>query len=170
MDVLTAIHGRRSIRQYSSKPVEDEKLNKVLEAARLAPSANNCQLWKFVVVKDDEIRAKLAEAAGRQMFIKQAPVAIVACGLNPDRLMFCGQPRYTVDLSIAVSFMILEAYEQGLGTCWIGHFDERKVKEVLGIPDNVRVVAITPLGYPAESPAQRPRKKLDEIVCYERYI
>jgi nitroreductase len=83
--------------------------------------------------------------------------------------MKCGQYRYTVDLSIAVSYMMLEAYEQGLGTCWIGHFDENEVKKILGIPDKVRVVAITPLGYPAETPAPRPRKQLSEIVCYEKY-
>lgn len=169
MDVLTAIQKRRSIRKYSSMPVEEEKLYKVLEAVRLAPSASNSQQWKFIVVKDDDTRARLAEAAGGQMFIKQAPVIIVACGLEPDRIMFCGQPRYTVDISIAVSFLILEACEQGLGTCWIGHFDERKVKEILGIPGNVRVVAMTPLGYPAESPSARPRKKMEDIVCYERF-
>jgi len=169
VDVLTAVQNRRSIRQYSSKPVEVEKLGRILEAARLAPSASNSQQWKFIVVKDDAIRAKLAEAAGGQMFVKQAPITIVACGLDPGRVMYCGQPRYTVDLSIAVSFIILEAYEQGLGTCWLGHFDEKKVKEILGIPEGVRVVAMTPLGYPAESPSPKPRKGIEEIICYDRY-
>lgn len=169
MDVLSAIQGRRSIRQYSARAIEDEKINKVLEAARLAPSASNSQLWKFIVVKNDETRLKIAEAAGRQMFVRQAPVIIVACGLDPERVMFCGQPRYTVDLSIAVSYMILEAYEQGLGTCWLGYFDEEKVKEILGIPGNIRVVTMIPLGYPVEFPPKRPRKNLEEIVCYEKY-
>ena len=169
MDVLSAIQGRRSIRQYSSQPIEDIKLNKVLGAARLSPSANNRQSWKFVIVKDNETRANLAEAAGGQLFVGQAPVILVACGTDPDSIMMCGQHRYTVDLSIATAYMILEAYEQGLGTCWLGSFDEKRVKEILGIPEGIRVVAMTPLGYPTDSPAERPRKNLDEIVCYERY-
>jgi nitroreductase len=169
MDVMTAIQGRRSIRNYSSRDIEDNKLKKVLEAAKLSPSANNNQGWKFIVVKDKNTREKLTTAAGGQKFVGQAPVVIVACGTDPERIMKCGQYRYTVDLSIAVSYMMLEAYEQGLGTCWIGHFDENEVKKILGIPDKVRVVAITPLGYPAETPAPRPRKQLSEIVCYEKY-
>lgn len=169
MDVLSAIQGRRSIRQYSSQPIEDIKLNKVLEAARLSPSADNRQSCKFVIVKDNETRANLAEAAGGQLFVGQAPVILVACGTDPDSIMMCGQHRYTVDLSIATAYMILEAYEQGLGTCWLGSFDEKRVKEILGIPEGIRVVAMTPLGYPTDSPAERPRKNLDEIVCYERY-
>jgi len=169
MDVMSAIQGRRSVRNYSTRGVEDDKLVKVLEAARLSPSASNNQGWKFIVVREEEIRKKLTKAAGGQEFVGQAPVVIVACGTNPERVMRCGQHRYTVDLSIAVSYMMLEAYEQGLGTCWIGHFDEGEVKKILCIPDKIRVVAITPLGYPAESPAPRPRKPLGEIICYEKY-
>jgi len=102
-------------------------------------------------------------------FVGQAPVFLVACGTDREGIMACGQYRYPIDLSIAMSFMILEAYELGLGTCWLGRFDEKQVKEILGIPEGVRVVAMTPLGYPAENPAPRPRKRLEEIVCYERY-
>jgi nitroreductase len=169
MDVLDAIKGRRSIRRYSLRMVEDEKLEKVLEAARLSPSARNYQAWKFVVVKDRETKKKLVDAAGGQAFIGQAPVVIAACGTDPDGVMMCGQYRCSVDLSIATAYMTLEAHELGLGTCWIGHFDEKKVKDILGIPANVRVVAVMPLGYPDEAPSPRPRKKLGEIVCYERY-
>lgn len=169
MDVLSAIQGRRSIRQYSARPVKDEKLGKVLEAARLSPSASNRQSWKFVVIRDDKTRAKLAEAAGKQAFVGQAPVIIVACGTDPDGIMMCGQHRHSIDLSIATAYMILEAYEQGLGTCWLGSFDEKKIRDILDIPEGVRIVAVTPLGYPAEEPAARPRKKVEEIVCYERY-
>jgi nitroreductase len=80
-----------------------------------------------------------------------------------------GQPRYTIDLSIATAYMILKAYEEGLGTCWLGSYDERAVKKVLEVPDEVRVVSITPLGYPDESPAPRPRKPIDEIVSYDKF-
>lgn len=169
MSVLPAIQARRSIRKYTDKPVEEEKLEKVLEAARLAPSAKNMQEWKFVVVKDPEIRKRLTEEAIGQAFVGEAPIILVCCGTAPDSVMRCGQERYTVDLSIATSYMILEAHEQGLGTCWLGSFDEKKTKEILEIPKDVRVVSITPLGYPAESPSPRPRKELEEIISYDRY-
>ena len=168
MDVLSAIQRRRSIRKYSNKSVEDGKLLKILEAARLAPSARNRQNWKFIIVKDSKIRKELTEAIG-QPFVGEAPIILVCCGTEPGSFMRCGQPRYTVDLSIATAYMILEAYEQGLGTCWLGSFDEGMVKKVLDIPENVRVVAITPLGYPEESPLQKPRKRLNEIISYGKY-
>ncbi|MBW4829291.1 MAG: nitroreductase family protein [Clostridiaceae bacterium] len=169
MDVLSAIKGRRSIRKYSSKPVEEEKLLKVLEAARLSPSAKNLQEWRFIVVKDSKLREKLTNEAIKQPFVGEAPIILVCCGTEASGVMKCGQPRYTVDLSIATAYMILEAYEQGLGTCWLGSFDETKVKDILDIPEDVRVVSITPLGYPSESPSQRPRKELNEIVSYDKY-
>ena len=169
MDVLSAIQGRRSIRKYSSKPVEEEKLLKVLEAARLSPSAKNLQEWRFIVVKDSETREKLTKEGIGQSFVGEAPIILVCCGTEANGIMKCGQPRYTVDLSIATAYMILEAYEQGLGTCWLGSFDENIVKKILDIPEDVRVVAITPLGYPSESPDQRPRKELNEIISYDKY-
>lgn len=169
MEVFEAIKARRSIRAYEAREVEEEKLRRVLEAGRLAPSANNRQDWRFIVVRDPEKRKKLVEAAGGQAFVGTAPVVLVVCGTEPEKVMYCGQPAYTVDATIALSFMILEACELGLGTCWLGHFDEQRVKEILGIPEKVRVVAMTPLGYPAESPTARPRKSLDEVVSYERF-
>ena len=168
MSILDAMKNRRSIRSYKDTPVEDEKIESILEAARLSPSAKNAQDWKFVVVEDLRTREEITEATG-QRFVGEAPVIIVACGTNPGELMKCGQPRYTVDLSIATSYMILEAYEQGLGTCWLGSFDEERVKEILGIPEGVRVVAMTPLGYSDESPEAKPRKQIEEIVSYDKY-
>ncbi|MCK5641759.1 MAG: nitroreductase family protein [Gammaproteobacteria bacterium] len=169
MNVSEAIKLRRSVRSYQEKEVEKEKLNKVLEAARLAPSASNRQEWKFIVVKDKETKEKLAIAASDQTFIAEAPIILVACATESQSIMLCGQPRYTVDVSIAMSFIILQARELGLGTCWIGAFEEPSVKEILGIPNHIRVVAITPLGYPAQDPPARPRKKLEQIVCFDKY-
>jgi len=169
MDVFTAISDRRSIRKYKSREIEEEKLEKILESGRIAPSAANRQEWKFLVVKNKETRDKLVEAANGQGFVGEAPVTIVACSTESERVMPCGQYAYTVDLSIAVSFMILEATELGLGTCWLGAFDENAVKKVLDIPENIRVPAMFVVGYADEAPAQRPRKTLDEIVCYEKY-
>ena len=169
MDVIDAIRERRSIRKYSSIGVEEEKLTLVLEAARLSPSARNLQDWKFIIVKDAGMIKQLAAACSNQTFVAQAPVFIAACGTNAGPLMKCGQPRYTVDLSIAMAYLILEAYEQGLGTCWLGSFDEEKVKELLAVPDDVRIVAVTPLGYPEISPAPTGRKPLADIICHERF-
>ena len=169
MDVFKAIAERRSIRNYKNNEIEDEKLEKILESARIAPSASNRQEWKFLVVKNQKTRDKLVEAAHGQKFVGQAPVTIVACSTESERVMPCGQYAYTVDLSIAVSFMILEATEIGLGTCWLGAYDEEKVKEILGIPDEIRVPAMFTLGYADENPPARPRKDLNDIICYERY-
>lgn len=168
MDVLSAMKGRRSIRKYSSRPVEDEKLQKVLEAARISPSARNLQNWRFIVVKDPKVKEKLTGAIG-QSFVGEAPIILVSCGTETESVMRGGQLRCTVDLSIATAYMILEAYELGLGTCWLGSYDEDMVKDVLGIPEGVRVVAITPLGYPDESPSQKPRKELKEIISYDKF-
>ncbi|WP_414470134.1 nitroreductase family protein [Methanobacterium sp. ACI-7] len=170
MDVFEAISKRRSIRKYKEEPIDDEKLQTILEVARIAPSAANRQEWKFIVVKNKETREKLAEAANGQQFVAEAPVTIVACSTESERVMPCGQYAYTVDLSIAVSFMILEATEQGLGTCWLGAYDEEKVRNILQIPERVRVPAMFTLGRAAEEPHQRPRKHLDEIISSEMYV
>ena len=141
----------------------------MLNAARLAPSANNRQDWKFIVVTDCKKRQQLSVICKNQDFIAQAPAVIVALSLKPDDVMTCGQPRGTVDLSIAMSFLLLEAYARGLGTCWIGAFNVQEVRDLLDIPEDVGVVALTPLGFPAEQPEPVWRKPLSEVTCYERY-
>jgi nitroreductase len=166
MELMQAIRSRRSIRSFSDRPVEDEALNAVLEAGRLAPSARNMQDWRFIVVRDPALRRSLSEAARGQSFVGQAPVVIAACGTS-DLVMTCGQPAYPIDVAIAVDHMTLAAFSLGLGTCWIGAFYEDRVKQILRVPDQVRVVALLPLGYPEEQPAARPRKSLSEIVSYD---
>lgn len=168
MDTLTAIKERRSIRKYLDRPIEEDKLVQVLEAARLAPSARNAQLWKFVVVRDKAQREKLAKATKYQ-FIAEAPVIIAGVALDPERLMQCEVPAYAVDLAIAMTNITLAACALGLGTCWIGGFDQQVAREALGIPERYKVVELMPLGYPAENPEARSRKSLDEIVCYDRF-
>jgi len=169
MDVFTAISQRSSVRAYKDTDVEEDNLKKILEAARLSPSASNRQEWKFIVVKNKETKKKLANAAFGQSFIGEAPIVIVACATESKSIMACGQPAYTVDVSIACAFMILQAHELGLGTCWIGAFNEDEVKKILKVPEKVRVVAMTPLGYPDQPPSQKFRKSLDQIVCFEKY-
>lgn len=169
MSVSDAIKARRSIRRYQDRGVEEEKLNQVLEAGRLAPSAKNMQEWKFIVVRDKDTRSKLSEAAKGQAFVGEAPVVIVACATLTDYVMTCGQLTYPIDVAISVDHMTLLATEVGLGTCWIGAFYEEEVKKILAIPPEIRVVAMLPLGYPAESPLPRPRKPMDDIVIHERW-
>lgn len=169
MDVFTAISRRKSVRKYKDKAVDETVLRQVLDAGRIAPSAGNRQDWKFIVVRDQETRRKLAIAAKGQMFVEQAPVTIVGCAIEPTYLMMCGQSAGILDISIAFSFMMLAATEQGLGTCWLGAFDENAVKTILDVPDQTRVVAMTPLGYPDEVPAGRPRKDMSEVVCFDKF-
>jgi nitroreductase len=167
MDVCDAIAFRRSIRDYQDNPVEDEKLKKILEAGRLAPSASNRQEWHFVIVKDRELRNRLMKATGDQKFVGQAPVVIAACAVDSSHVMRCGQPSYSIDVAIALSFMNLQATELGLGCCWIGRFEEPQVKKILKIPDEVRVVQLMTLGYFKENPPPKPRKSSEEIASHD---
>ena len=134
MNILEAIKKRKSVRNFLDKPIEEEKLKIVMEAARIAPSAKNRQEWRFIIVKDTEVRKKLAEAAKGQKFVGEAPVVIVAYALDDGYVMTCGQLSYPIDVAIALDHISLAAVEVGLGTCWIGAFYEDKVKEILGIP------------------------------------
>lgn len=169
MEVSEAIKARRSVRAYQDRPVGEKELERVLEAARLAPSASNRQEWKFVVVRDKRLRQQLADTAHGQDFVGQAPVVIVACAVEHDHVMSCGHPSHLVDVSIAIDHITLAARELGLGTCWIGAFDQAQVRKILGIPASVQVIELLPLGYPASWPEARPRKRLAEIVCYDRW-
>ena len=169
MELKEAIRKRQSIRDYEDKPVPEEKLKNVLEAARLAPSANNRQPWKFVIVKERKRRQELAQAANGQTFIGEAPIIIAAVATNVEHIMTCGVPSYAVDLAIAVDHMTLAAVDEGLGTCWIGAFSQQRVKEILGIPAEYRVVTLFPLGFPGKEREFKVRKSLEEIVFYETF-
>jgi len=168
MNVHEAIRSRSSVRQYLPAPVPEESLTKVLEAARIAPSSSNRQEWRFVVIRDEERRRRLATAANGQMWIAGAPVIIAAIGIDPRSIMTCGIPRYAVDLSIAITHMMLAAMEENLGTCWIGAFSQDKVREILGVSDDCMVVTIMPLGYhDFRFSGPKLRKRLEDIVRYE---
>jgi nitroreductase len=170
MDVLDAIRTRKSVRRYLNKTVEEDKLLAVLEAGRLAPSASNRQEWRFIIVKDTETKKKLAEAANSQSFVAEASAVIAACAETDEHVMSCGQACYPIDVAIALDHISLAAVELGLGTCWIGAFDESKVKQILKVPVEVRVVALMPLGYPYDSSVvNKKRLPLNEIVKYEHW-
>jgi len=168
MDVMEAIKKRYSVRSYQDRAVETEKLDSILEAARLAPSASNKQEWRFIVVRDKNIRQRLMQAAKDQAFVGQAPVVVACCAKTDSHVMTCGQQCYPIDVTIAIEHMALKATEEGLGTCWIGAFYEDKVKEILGIPKDIRVVALLALGHPVKlRPNPKDRLRLKEIVMYE---
>lgn len=170
MELTKVIEKRYSVRRYKEKEIEQEKLERVLGAGRLAPSASNRQEWRFVVVRDQETRQRLARAANNQRFVSEAPVVIAACGVDSNRIMTCGHPAYLIDVAIAVDHITLKAVEEGLGTCWIGAFDEEETKKILGIPKDVRVVTLLPLGYPQDgAPGRKSRKNLSQIVMYDKW-
>ena len=171
MDVHEAIRQRRSVRAYQDKAVADDVLRRVLEAARLAPSAKNRQEWRFIVVRDEKLRRELARAAHDQLFIAEAPVCLAFCATEDDCVMSCGHKAGPIDAAIAEAYVTLAAVAEGLGTCWIGAFSEEKVKQLLGVPANVKVVAMTPLGYPASpdliGPIDEKRRK-DEAEIFSK--
>jgi nitroreductase len=171
MDVYEAIEKRRSIRNYEPTPVPEEKLEKILDAARLAPSANNLQPRHFIVVTNPEKRKALSGGIDAR-FLKHTPVVIVACGDEKT-----APEWYAIDVAIAVENMVLAATGEGIGTCWIGSFDENQVQDTLKIPKNLRVIVLLAVGYPSDnenltskvSPEARGLKPLEEIVSLEQY-
>jgi nitroreductase len=170
MDVYTAIATRKSVRGYQDKDVPEEVMTRLLEAARLAPSASNRQEWRFVVVRDPETRKQLKAAARGQRFVGEAPVVLACCAETDGHVMPCGHQCYPIDVAIAVDHITLCAAAEGLGTCWIGAFDEGQVRDILSIPSQIRVVALLPVGYSHDpAPVEKKRLPFEEIVKFERW-
>lgn len=168
LEVFEAIKRRRSIRKYEQKVIEKEKLLNVLEAARLAPSAMNRQPYAFVVIKEKENVQKLSSACNQEWI---APIIIVVCAF-PEKAWIRddGEEYWKADAAIAMNNISLQACTEGLGTCWIAAFKEEKIKEILGITPEAKVLAMTPLGYPAEKKGPvTKRKRIDELVHYEKW-
>ncbi len=165
-DVLDLLKGRRSIRRYQKKDVSKEIIERLIEAARWAPSGANIQPWHFVVVTKEELRKEVGKEA-KFLFVKsrhvsEAPVLIVVCGDTKSAF-------HMVDCSLAGANIIMEATSLGLGTCWIGAFNEVRIKEILGIPEGMKVVGLITVGYPAESPSAPPKVGLAEILHWEEF-
>lgn len=170
MTVEEAIRSRQSVRSYLDKPIEKDKLVKLLEAARLAPTAANRQEGRFVVAADPAVRKKLAKAAANQSFVAEAGCVIAACAQTDYHEMRCGQLSYPIDVAIQIDHMTLRAVELGLGTCWIGAFYEDQVREILGIPEDIRVVELLAVGYPADAGLRpKSRRPLEEIAYGEKW-
>ncbi|HME43133.1 MAG TPA: nitroreductase family protein [Syntrophorhabdales bacterium] len=174
MELLTAIQERRSVRKYKSKPVPEKILDEILDAARLSPSWNNTQVWRFIVVKDQEIRARLSETMGptnpaRAAFL-DAPMVICAAAQRGSSGYYKGESTtnkgdwFMYDVAIAMEHLVLAAWQFGLGTVHVGLFDASKAEEILKIPEGYSIVSMTPLGYFETPPNARPRKPLTEIA------
>ena len=168
MDLSQVIRDRRSIRKFKDTPVEWDKIEQVLNAARLAPSWKNQQCWRFLVLTDPARRASLLAAftdenPGKKA-IAMAPAIIVVCADPVESGVENGIEYFIADTAIAFEHLCLAAHELGLGTCWMGMFDEGVVKAALEIPAEIRIVGITPIGYPDQEPKPRPRKELAEIA------
>src|SRR6185369_15718110 len=173
MDIFQVIRDRRSIRKYKDIPVEWEKIEQVLDAARLAPSWKNQQCWRFLVLTDAGKRAALLDAfpddnPGKKA-IAMAPVVIVVCADPAESDVENGIDYFVADVAIAFEHLCLAAHALGLGTCWMGWYNEQSIKHALGIPGDIRIVGLTPLGYPDQEPKPRPRKQLSEIVFYDEW-
>jgi nitroreductase len=164
LDVFEAIKTRRSIRKYKPYAIPLEELRRILETARIAPSAGNRQPWRFIVVRDERNRNALAKMANNQLFIADAAAIVVATG-DPQ----ISQKWHDRDVMIAVEHMVLAATALGYGTCWIGAFDEAQVKKLLHIPENIKVVALLPIGMLGAASAPRPRKEMAELFFEEEY-
>lgn len=172
MDVFECMKTRRSIRQWLSKPVEFEKIVAVIEAGHTAPSAGNLQDWRFIIVTDKDIIRKLPQHCIGQTYVA-APVVIAVCSdteLANKHYGLRGKRLYsTQDSAAAIENMLLAAHALGLGACWIGAFDEDKIKEIFNMPEEVRPQALIPLGYPGEEPPPKKNKPLQDVTYFNSY-
>jgi nitroreductase len=169
MEYSELIRNRYSIRAYRPDPVEDEKLQRVLEAARLAPTAANRQPFQIIVIHTQGRKADLGKIYQRDWFV-QAPLLICAVGVSRLSWVRSDNRRYLdVDVAIVMDHLILEAANQGLGTCWVAAFDVSAARKALQLPSEVEPLVFTPLGYSADPPREKERKPLSELVRYEHW-
>ena len=178
---MEAIERRRSIRKYKDTPVENELIEKLITSASLAPSGNNTQPWHFIIVDDNDLKEEIARVSHNQTWMLSAPVFIVCVadirsGIKDDGNIFLDErssqfelKQIIRDTAISVQHLVLEAEQQGLGTCWVAGFEQKEIRPVLGIPEDKFVVSIVTVGYADEAPKQRPRKNIDEIIHLNRW-
>jgi nitroreductase len=169
MEFNELIRKRYSVRAYKPDPIGDEELTRVLEAARLAPTADNRQPFRLIVIHTKGKEAELKQIYNRDWFV-QAPIVICACGVPSEGWFSRKGKSYTdVDVAIVMDHLILAATELGLGTCWVAAFDVDAAKRILNLPDGVEPILFTPLGYPADQPTPKHRKSLEELVRFEQW-
>ncbi|MCE5325384.1 MAG: nitroreductase family protein [Planctomycetaceae bacterium] len=176
MDVMTAIFNRRSVRKYLPKPISPDVVQRLHDAMRAAPSASNFQPWHFIFIHDKATRESVARASNGQIWMAEAPIIVVACGMAEFAYKRMGGYGNSadIDVAIAVDHLTLAAVAEGLGTCWVGAFDETVVKRLVNVPPRVKIIVLTPLGYPATEelihPLEDGRRKSDgEIFSFDSY-
>jgi nitroreductase len=169
MELIQEIAEWVSTRKFTDQAVDSDSLNRILEAGRKAPSAKNRQPWRFVVVKNETVRSSIESAAFGQEHVGQAPVIIAACTTNVDYRMPNGQWSYPIDITMAVSFMMLQATAEKLGACVVTTYDEQELKDILTVPYSMRVVMLLLVGHAANSPFPQQRKPLKRIVSYDHW-
>jgi nitroreductase len=164
MSIVDVVLNRRSIRSYEPKEIPKDVLDKILEAGRQAPSAANKQPWHFIVLTDSEIKKELSKGMFNR-FIKDAPVTVVGCA-HKDII---ARKWSIVSTTIALQNMVVAAWTMGIGSCWVGDFNEEKIKKLLNIPESWNIVALVSFGYPAEKPQPRKKKTIEEIVSFNKF-
>ena len=167
MEFFELVEKRRSIRKFKERVVEDYKIMKILEASKSAPSAGNLQAYRIYVIKDKKLKNKVAEACYNQTFVSEAPVVLIFFANPEESSAYYGERGkfYSIqDATIAATFAMLAAHDLGLGTCWVGAFDNDQLKSVMHT--SLEPVAVLPIGYPGESPPKRKRKKIEEICTF----
>jgi nitroreductase len=184
MEFIDVIKTRKSVRSFSEEKISEEILQEMFTAAQLSPSFQNRQCWRFVVVRDEKTRSELALKSGFlgkiNFFIKKAPVIIVACADTSKSGTVNKQDYYLVDVAISFQQMMLAAWNRGIGSCWLAAFDEKSVKKILGIPNKIRVVAMSPFGYPKDKDTfyakavktfagSKKRVDLEKIILWEKW-
>ncbi|MCQ2438827.1 MAG: nitroreductase family protein [Oscillospiraceae bacterium] len=181
MDIMREIESRRSVRKFQTRSVSEEAVRQIIEAGRLAPSGNNSQPWRFLIVRDEETKKRIVAADSNQQWMLDAPVFIVCMGDIRSRMAEnvlksvdedTGLPdmrRIVRDMGIAVGYMLLEIEHMGLSTCWTGAYDQKAMREAAGVPEYMYISGVLPIGYGAEAPKARPRKDYDDIVRFERW-
>ena len=173
MEFFELLKKRQSIRGFKKKPVEEEKLRKILETANSSPSAGNLQAYEIIVIKSEEKKEELVEAAFGQKFVAEAPLVLVVCAnenRSSRRYGERGKELYCInDASIAATYIQLAVADLGLGSVWVGAFSEHEVGKIINAPDYLRPIAILPIGYPDKKPNRTPRRDLDDLVHEEEF-
>ncbi len=174
MGIYEILENRRSVRKYKPDKVSDQVLEKLLDAARVAPSWKNQQCWRFIVVREPERKKQLADSMpdnnpAKRAVGETAPIVLVLCADPEASGKQDGKDYYLLDAGLALQQLMLAAHAEGLGTCWVAWFNEEKVRSTCAVPNNYRVVALTPLGVPQKQPSARPRKDLEEIAYTEQW-
>ena len=169
MEFMDVMHKRISIRKYKDTPVEQEKIDKLIDLLRIAPSAANRQEWKFVAITDEEQLKKMRVACESRGPAMTAPLIFCICATEYVEMNDSGYNRGTIDASIASTYLHLATFGMGLGSCWIGSFDPDMATEIVGCPEGTRVITVVTVGYPDEAPNPRPRKAFEDVAVYNKF-